>query len=157
MCSSDLETNMHLVELAQFPGTADVSEAVANYWRAVGVKVNLVTLDNAQRSTLTRQHKLSNDWIIDGTSSDVHIFLQTRWGPSQGGGGGAVPDGGRDPEVTKMFLQLRSQLDEKVLDDAYRKLGIRGWEQHVSINLLWLPAEAAINPKIVSEIGRAHV
>jgi len=146
-----LETNVHLVELAQFPGTADVSEAIANYWRAIGVKVNLVTMDTAQRSTLARQKKFSNDWIIDGTSSDVHIFLQTRWGPSQGGGGGAVPDGGRDPEVTRQFLALRSMLDEKKLDEAYRQLGIRGWQQHISLNLLWLPAEAAVNPKIVSD------
>ena len=119
--------------------------AVITGWGAA-LGENTVTND-----ALARALDTSNDWIIDGTSSDVHIFLQTRWGPSQGGGGGAVPDGGRDPEVTKMFLQLRSQLDEKVLDDAYRKLGIRGWEQHVSINLLWLPAEAAINPKIVSD------
>ena len=145
-----LETNIVLIELAQFPGTADVQEAVANYWRAAGVKVNLVQMDAVQRTAATRALRLDNHWTIDGTSSDVHIYLQTRWGPSFPTGN-ITGHGGRDAEVTRQFLALRSELDDKKLDALYRKLGEEGWRKHMMLNLLWLPAEAAYNPQIVAD------
>jgi len=145
-----LETNILLIELAQFPGTADVQEAVANYWRAIGVKVNLIQMDPVQRTASTRALRFDNHWGIDGTSSDVHIYLQTRWGPSFPTGT-IVGHGGRDAEVTRQFLALRSELDEKKQDQLYRQIGEEGWRKHMMLNLLWLPAEVAYNPKIVAD------
>ncbi|MSQ09875.1 MAG: ABC transporter substrate-binding protein [Dehalococcoidia bacterium] len=145
-----LETNLHLTEIAQFPGTLDVTEAVADYWRAIGVKVNLVQMDTAQRGNLTRQLRFDNHWLINGSSTDALTFYQNNWGPVFPAGGNPG-HGGRDPEMTLAFQGLRPVMDETRLTPLLRAAGEIGWRKHLSINLLWLQAEVMVNPKYVAD------
>jgi peptide/nickel transport system substrate-binding protein len=138
-------TNLHMTNLPQVPGTEDLLESVANYWRAVGVDVKLVTMDEVQRAALRRDLKLSNDIVISATSSVEFIGVSAYWTS-------IPPRGGiEDPVVDGLFIKLRSELDDKKREEMWRQLGDESYKKHMSINLFWLPAEATFNPQIVAD------
>src|SRR5262249_35104454 len=47
----NLRTSLLVRPLPLFPGAEDVTEAVAGYWRAVGVEAQLVTMDSGEINT----------------------------------------------------------------------------------------------------------
>ncbi len=140
-----LVTNLQMIDLPQYPGTLDLIEAVANYWRAVGVDPKLVTMDAAQRAALTRELKFSNDFVVSATSSVEFIGVSAYWTsvPPRGGA--------EDPVVDGLFIKLRSELDAQKREAMWRQLGDESYKKHMSINLFWLPAEATFNPQFVAD------
>jgi ABC-type transport system substrate-binding protein len=142
---SSLTTNLHVINLAAYSGSEDITEAVANYWRAIGVTVNLVTMDSVERAGLTRQWKFNNHWSIVGTSSAE--FIGTFAYSSAFG-----PPGGMDlPSVNRLFAQIREEADTKKQEELWRKIGDEMFVQHMCLPLFWIPTEAVVNTKIVAD------
>jgi peptide/nickel transport system substrate-binding protein len=140
-----LQTNLHLINLPQFPGTTDLVEAVGQYWRAIGVDVKLVEMDGAERARLNRELKFSNDIQVSGTSSVEFIGHQAYFTS-------VAPRGGfEDPDDDKFYIEkIRNELDDAKRAALWSELGDRVYKKHYAINVLWLPAEAVVNPKFVS-------
>ena len=146
--SKPLETNLHIIELGQYPGMPDMIESIGNYWRNVGVKVNLVNMDSTQRAALSRQVKFSNDWLIDQTSTAQYTgtfsrFISQKRNP---------PRGGKSPELDRLFFQVQRELDPAKQDQIWRQIGDWIYKDHSVLNLFWVPVEVTLN-----QIGRAHV
>jgi len=140
-----LQTNLHVINLPQFPGTADVVEAIGGYWRAVGVDLELPQIDPAEITRRQRAFGFKNDFFISGTSSVEFIGTSAYWTSIQ-------PRGGyEDPTLDGLFLKIRAEMDEAKREQMWRQLGDYAFEAHPSINLFWLPAEGVVNPNIVQE------
>lgn len=142
-----LETNLHVVELGNYPGMPDMIEAIGNYWRAVGVKVNLVQMDPAQRALMNRQLRFSNDWQIDQTSTAQYTGVYSRWISQKRN----PPRGGKHPDLDRLFFQVRQELDEKKQDALWRQIGDWVYKDHTVLNLFWVPVEVTVNPRVVSD------
>ena len=143
-----LETNLHLVELSQYPGTADLVEAVGAAWTAVGVKVNLVQMDSAQRAAGTREARFSNDWIVDSSTTPEWDFVRSRLYSMAAA---RPPRGGKDHETDKLFREVQGIIDPVREQAGYRAISDVVYRKHLFLNLLWLPTEAVVNPKVVSD------
>ena len=144
--SKPLRTNLYVINLPQFPGSADVVEAIAGFWRAVGVEPQLVQMDQAQITARSRQIGFSNDIFVSGTSSVEFIGTSAYWTSVEPRGNGY-----EDPTLDSLFLKLRSEMDETRRNALWTELGNHAFKMHPSINLFWVPAEVAINPAYVGE------
>jgi len=142
-----LETNLHVAELGNYPGMPDMIEAIGNYWRTVGVKVNLVQMDSAQRALQNRQLRFSNDWQIDQTSTAQCTGVLSRWTSQRR----VPPRGGKHPDLDRLVNQVRVELDEKKQDALWRQLGDWAYKDHTVLNLFWVPVEVTVNPRVVSD------
>ena len=122
---------------------------MANYWRAVGVKVDLLQLDAAQITAATRAGKLTNHFRVTATSAAIMLGIATYTSTYPAGRGVA---GALDPVAEDILLgQIYKTMDETKHPDLYRRLGDRMFDQHMSVPLFWLPAEIVVNPAIVAD------
>ncbi len=141
-----LRTNIHVQSLPNLPSGADLIEAIATYWRQVGVEPTLVQMDNNERTARQRALGFSNDVFIAGTSSGELIGSNAYWT--------SIPPrntGVEDPECDAILLKINEELDDRKKEPLWRQFGDCTYNKHFSIPLFWLPAEAVVNPNVVSD------
>ena len=144
---SNLSTTLFVTPLPQYSGAEDVIEAVANYWRAIGVNVTLQPIDTAQYAAANRKQEYSNQINIVGTSAAEFIGTQaysTRFGPPGGG-----PK--NDADINRIYNLIRSEPSTEKQETLWRQLGDTMFTKQTCIPLFWLPAEAVVNPKFVAD------
>ncbi|MFN0072962.1 MAG: ABC transporter substrate-binding protein [Chloroflexota bacterium] len=141
-----VSTSVHIANLPQFAGADDASEAIAGYMEKVGITVERVQMDAAQRAARQRERGWDNHLLIGGTSSWMFIGA-TAYTTSRGPRGGAV----EDPVVDGLLDTARATLDDKEQADLFRQMGDAMFERHMHLPLFWLPAEIVVNPKFVSD------
>ena len=107
----NLATSIHLSQASGVPGTLDMAEAIAGYWRQAGVKVDLVQMDPAERTNATRAFKFSNHFLITGTSSGQWIGAMIYNMASISRGSGI-----EDPDIQKLMNQVNATLEEWIRD-----------------------------------------
>ncbi|HEX3244568.1 MAG TPA: ABC transporter substrate-binding protein [Chloroflexota bacterium] len=141
-----ISTNVHIANLPQFAGADDVSEAIAGYMEKVGITVERVQMDAAQRAARQRERGFDNHLLIGGTSSFIFIGA-TAYSTSRGPRGAAV----EDPVVDGLLDKARATLDDKEQDAILRQMGDAMFDRQMHVPLFWLPAEIVVNPKVVGE------
>ena len=130
-------------------GEGDMMEAIAGYWRAIGVNVTLDNSDGATLNNLARNRNSVNHVRIRGTSSSQYLALWVFHTFSYGGSlTGQQP---YIPEVDRLFGELRGTLDEKKQEELYRQVGEVMFTQHANLPLFWTSTEAMVNPKFVAD------
>ena len=140
------EINVQLTEALGWPGGPDVAEAIAGFWRDVGVKTNLVTQDTATYRAQGRNFEFSNRAIISGTSS--HILMGTRVYDIAANPRTGAPE---IPERDEIYYEIARTLDSAKQAELFRQLGEISFLGYYDIPLFWLPPEAAYNPEFVSD------
>ncbi len=141
-----LKTTLHVQNLPNVPGSADIVESVAQYWRAVGVEPVLANTDNAEITAKQRAFGYSNDFFISGTSSGELIGTNAYFSsilPRNSGMEDVIGDA--------ILLKINNELDEKKQGELWRQYGDHVYKQHYAIPLFWIPAEVVANTKIVSD------
>jgi ABC-type transport system substrate-binding protein len=141
-----LSTNVFLQPLPSITSSEDMTEAIAGYWRAVGVQVELLSTDPTEIRNLTRQRKYSNHFEL--RSSNAAMFTTMT--------GYFLMTGGRannfeDYDVDRYALAAVSTFDEKKQDENWRQVGELMFSRQSSIPLYWLPAPIVYNPKFVAD------
>jgi len=134
--------------LPQYAGADDVLEAIAGYWRAVGVNVQSLQSDPGEITARSRQQLYDNHVTVTGTSSAqliAMVYTSTTAGTNPGA------SGVQDAKVEGLVRQLYSTVDVKKQDELWRELGDYTFPYHGQVSLFWLPAQAVINTKIVSD------
>ena len=123
----------------------DVAEAVAGYWRKIGVDVDI---DNADPATIDKGNlALKWDHHVDfrGTASNIWsgygIYNSTAQSRSSV----------EDPELERLLAELRLTVDEQKQDALWRQVGELTFRQHLDLNMFWLPVRIAVNPKVVGD------
>lgn len=137
-------------------GCEDVTEAVAGYWRDVGVDVELVTIDNAARSALSRATRAGTagigegivDWVdVDNSSTHPVFALANRqtWHATGGVNGFATP------EMYEIVGRIQSEMDWSKHERHIRAVGELSFTEHANVPLWYLPAQVAVDPEIIAE------
>lgn len=143
-----LATNIMMTNLAELPNVLDVLEAVGNYWRQVGVTVNLVTVDRAEETRRNNNQEFNNHvspWVAPSDQFlGAFIFNTYTNRPLSG-------DVVYTPEVDEAFQRVRAELDEKKQDQLWKEYGDIQFRNVQQIPMFYLPVEMVYNAKIVSE------
>lgn len=149
--SNPLQVSMLLGPVPGITAADDVAEAIANYWRAVGVQVELVTIDPAQRTAQTRAGRLTRHATVSATNSNQWVG-HYNFGTSMTRSSGVLGDTGPELwDAEQLMLQIAGTLDEKKIDGYWRQIGDILYDQHKYVPLFWLPVEVAVNPQIVAD------
>lgn len=141
-----LRTNLVVRPLPLFPGAEDVTEAIGGYWRSAGVDVQLLTIDPGEFAASQRALRYDNHTVIVGTSGAQFVTAAVYNSSILGNYLGA-----QHPDVHALIQRIRVELDGGRRADLYRQVGNRIYELHLDVPLFWLPAEAVVDPKLVSD------
>jgi ABC-type transport system substrate-binding protein len=122
----------------------DVLEAIAGYWKAIGVQADLDQTDPTELVTKQRQRQYSNHVRMQSTNSSLFTgmtgyFLMI----------GGRNNGYEDFEIDKYTLDAVSTFDEAKQEEAWKQVGELMFTKHTTVPLYWLPALGSINPKII--------
>jgi len=142
----NLRTSVIVRPLALFPGAEDITEAIAGYWRNVGVDVQLMTIDPGEISNGQRQLRFDNHSIMVGTSGTQFVALAVYNSSVLGNYLGA-----QHPDIQDFVRRIRVELDPTRRGDLYKQEGNRRFDLQLDVPLFWLPAEAIVDPKVVAD------
>lgn len=144
--SKPLTHTIFLRKLPFFPAATDMGEAIATYWRAIGVDVKLSQEDDAIYSAKSRRLEYDNHSHVYVTS--VRQLLG--FGVFNSGTSIGTRSGTELPETDEVFERVRVTIDPKASDTLWRQLGNMAYERYMTVPLFWIPARAVVNPDIVA-------
>ena len=144
--NNPVETNLFVIGVTQYSGSEDVIESVAQMWSDVGVKVNLLTWDNAQRSARSRALDLNNHITLSVLIAPPILALRLNHHTSPPRGGGV-----EDWVVEEVFEKARRSLDLNVQNQWMQEATNRIYDEYMSIPLFWVPVHATVDPEVVED------
>jgi peptide/nickel transport system substrate-binding protein len=144
--SNPLKVNLPTRSAPGIQSAEDVSEAIAAYWRAVGIEVAIRAVEPGQFSQQSNNLQLFNDVVVQATSAKAWtgIFnygsslLHRSPGPEQA-------------DVDAILDRMRNTSDVEAHTPMWKEIGEKLFVAHHFIPLFWLPTTATYNPKYVSD------
>jgi len=141
--SRPLNLGVFTLAVTGVAGGPDIAEALGNYWNAVGVKVNLISIDAAEFARRGRNKEYDSHIQVFGTGSNQWTGLSVT-NTSFATGGGV-----RTVKMEELITELTNTLEEDKRDGVWRKIGEELFSAHMGIQLFYLPAEAAVDPTVI--------
>ena len=145
--SNPLKTTMQLVALTAVPAGTDVQQAIAGFWRDIGVVVEETSPDNADRRAKQREMHWDNHVYPVSTSGAQLVTVQVY-------GSSIIPVlylGMQTPEAEAFMREALSSNTPQDRDDVLRTVGDLYYDLYQDIPLFYLPNEVVGNPDIVSD------
>jgi ABC-type transport system substrate-binding protein len=139
---------MYPSELRGGMGGEDVTDAIGNMWRSVGVRVDAVNVDPNGRKSLTDALKLGDHVVIGSTASDQWTGATSHGSSTPGALRGREAE---LPAADAIMGQIRTTVDEKKLDELWRNLGNVLYDNVRNAPLFTVPPDVAVNPKVVQD------
>ncbi len=139
------EITMPVVNVSYLANGPDIVEALAQRFRAVGFKVNLLQIDAATEAAQYRAAKLSNHVRLQNSNSNVldgtFIFNLAN----------SLPGSGYfNPELLAMRDELNALLDPAKQEAMLKKMGNWGFDNYWDVPLFWKSLEVMVDPKVVA-------
>jgi len=141
-----LSTNLFIVPLPSIGAAEDVQEAIAGYWRDVGVRPELLQTDSGEIRAAARERKYSNNIELRGTNNTLFGGM-TGYSLTWGARGNYF----EDPDLDQGALDAVTTFDEQKQDEGWRRGGESMFVKHSTIPLFWIPAQAVVNPQVVAD------
>lgn len=154
--NNPLEITTRIRSCVVMAGCEDVTEAVAGYWRDIGVDVTLKTIDGAARNALSRATRAGTagigdgivDWVtVDNSSTHPVFALANRqtWHATGGVNGFATP------EMYAIVGNIQSEMDWTKHESFLREVGELSFTLHANVPLWYLPAQVTVDPDVVAD------
>ena len=107
-------------------GDLSYAELVANYWREIGVEVEIHTVDATQNSVLTEQN--TSDGMIGTTTAQAYsAYPRMCWWTT---GHKINASAGSDPEIDELCERSESATTIEEQNQAYKRVNVRLSELH---------------------------
>ena len=145
--SNPLETTMQLVPSPAVPAGTDVQQAIAGFWRDIGVVVVETSPDNADRRAKQREMFWDNHIYPVSTSGAQLVTVQVY-------GSSVIPVlylGMQTPEAEVFIREALSSNVPQDRDDVLRDVGDLYYDIYQDIPLFYLPNEVVGDPNIVAD------
>ena len=146
--SNPLETSLLLVDYPAVPSGVDVMQAIANFWREVGVDVNEEPVDFVDTRNKQRAMHWDNHLWPVSTSGAQLITVQVY-------GSSIIPVlyiGMQEPEAEALMRQAYSTLSTpQDSPELMQQLGDHYYDLHQDIPLFWIPSEVVADPDVISD------
>ncbi len=145
--ANPFSTTIEIQPNALFSAAPDVSEAIGNYWQAIGIKVSMDTSDVAiQRAKRQRLEDMENRNSVIVTSIRQLLGVGVYNDIARGTRAGV-----QLPELKEVYDQILVTLDPKKSDELWRKWGDMAFERQVNMPMFWIPAEILVDPSVVRD------
>ena len=141
-----VQTNILVEPQPSIPAAEDMLEAIAGYWRAVGVQPELLQIDPTEIRNAARQRKYTNHFSMRGSNGAMYTTINGFFLI-----GGSRSSYFEDFDLDTAVNAAVSTYDEKKQDEAWRQAGEVMFSRHSHIPLFWLPAQIVVNPRVVSQ------
>jgi len=142
----NLRTTLFIKTLPSVASAGDVIEAIAGYWRAIGVDAQLMEIDGGQIAAGQRNLRFDNHFDMRETSASQFVGLAAHNSSVLGN-----YIGGQHPDVHDLVKRIQIELAPTPRAELYKQAGNVLYDNHLDIPLFWLPAEAVVDPKVVSD------
>ncbi len=129
-------------------GGEDLTDAIGNMWRAIGVNVQNFQSDPGSRKSQTDALKLGDHVVVGATASDQWTSATSHGSTTPGALRGREVE---LPAADALLGQIRTTLDDKKLDDLWRQVGNAYFEGARNAPLFTVPPDVAVNPSIVAD------
>jgi ABC-type transport system substrate-binding protein len=141
-----LKTTMAYAVIPGVPAGADLTEAVASYWRAVGVTASMEPVELPQFNAQNRALANSNITKVEASGSN-------QWSGSTIWNSGVthIGNGVESQKMDTVLRQIAVTIDPAKQEELWRQAGNAGYEEFMNAPLFWLPTEVVVNPKVVAE------
>ena len=142
-----LETTIQLTVQPAVPAGVDVMQAIANYWRAIGVDVVEQQVDPAEYRTKQREMRWDNHVVPIATSGAQLVTVQVY-------GSSIIPVlyiGLQDPDAEAIMREALNTNTPQDRDDLLRLVGDMYYDLHQDIPLFYLPNEVVANADVVAD------
>ena len=143
----ELQTTIQLTNLPGVPAGLDVMQAIANFWRDIGVDVVEQSVDAAEYRTKQREMRWDNHVVPINTSGaqlvTVHVY-----------GSSLIPVlyiGLQDPDAEAIMREALNTNTPQDRDDLLREVGDMYYDLHQDIPLFYLPNEVVADPDVVAD------
>ncbi len=125
---------------------ADMLDAIASYWRAVGVDLALSQMDATQRNTLSTNCQIDNEIDLSNPSSTLYTAYSFYNSSLIGNCGGY-----QNAETDAIYRKVQQELDVEKQAPFIKELGAKTAANFANVPLFWLPSEALYAPTIVAD------
>ena len=142
-----LVIEMLMIRLTDVPASMDIQEAVAGYWRKIGVDTKLVTMDSTELNLKQRNMEFNRHVAIISTAAHMLTGVRVYKTALHGIRGNAV----ETPEINDFYRKVSVVLDEEAQNPIWRDLGNKSFDSFQNIPLFWLDTQVAVNPKFVAD------
>lgn len=142
------KVNLWSVARTNLPQMNSVAEAIAGYWKAIGLDVEVSPTDYAPIRAKSRASTLYDPW-----SYTTPYFLS----PEEGfratfySKGPAVRFFNSKEGLDEPFEKLLASADPKERERLLREVGGFVFNEYTHVPLFWLKATFAVNPRVVAE------
>ena len=148
--SNPLRINVAIRQSTVISNAPDVVEAIAGFWRAVGVESPVIQTDTATQQAEIRSFKWTNHFYIDA-SSTVQVFA---W-PNRNSDLFNYPRNGTsayfDKDSNTLNEKLMREMNEGKQGEIMRDLGEVMYSRFGSVPLFFMPVEVLVNPQFVAD------
>jgi peptide/nickel transport system substrate-binding protein len=145
--SKPVKTQLIPLRLTDVPESPDVVEAIAGYLRAVGIEVEMVTVDVGTHNT--KRRNLGYDNAIDIRSTASHPL--TGWRVYNSSRHGIRGSGVEIFELDDLYRKVQTTMDDAQSAALWKQMGDISFDQYQQINLFWLPTEVVVNTSFVGD------
>ncbi len=145
--SNPLQTTIQLTPLTAVPSGVDVMQAIADFWRDIGVDVTEQRVDFIEyRNKQREMHWDNHIWPVS-TSGAQLITVQVY-------GSSVIPVlyiGLQSPEAEALIREAYATNTPQDRDDILREVGDLYYNLHQDIPLFWLPNEVVADPDVIAD------
>ncbi len=142
-----LTTTLQLTDLPAVPAGVDVMQAIANYWRDIGVEVIEQRVDPNEYRTKQRAMQWDNHVVPIATSGAQLVTVQVY-------GSSIIPVlyiGLQDPDAEALMRVALDTNTPQDRDDILREVGDLYYDLHQDIPLFYLPNEVVADPDVIAD------
>jgi len=144
--NNPLKHNTFIVPIQQYSGGEDVTESIGAMWADVGVDVNFITQDRAQRAARSRALELDNHSTLSVLIAPPILALRLGHHTSPPRGGGA-----ENYDVERLFQSARTSLDLTVQNQWLQEATDVIYDEFLAIPLFWIPVHVVADPEVVDD------
>lgn len=141
----NLKTKVYVQPVAGLAGGEDLAEAVAGYFRAVGVNVEMINQDPAEFTNKKKTLVYDNGVSFAATGSNIWSGW-TIWNSALATRGNL-----ESMKVNHLLQEIEKTIDEEKRNQLWRQVGDQAFGEFMNVNLYNLPVEVVVNPKIVAD------
>ena len=146
--ANPLTVGVLMNDILQISGARDLAEAIAGYWRQIGVSPQLVQLDAATQAAQARAFKFDVHFSITGTAGDqiqgIFVYGTNLNTPSA--------QAYYTPDFINLYRQkISSYMEPERWLPGLKEFGELQYTQQQNVPLWYLPVEAVVNPSVVKD------
>ena len=140
------EFTIYLYTLPGLPEIADIGQAVALDWQAIGLKPKLVEIDFPRVREQYRTKSIHGAvWALRGSPNALNIFRI--FNKAQG----SVVYAYEHPFIEERLEALGQVVEPAKRARLLQEIGDHKFHEFAAIPMFWLHAEAGVNPKFIAE------